>query len=68
LQQYFESGITFHHPRIFIPSMPVLEFSTIQAALTDDHPMRDADQFCIRELDARAGVPIIEQHRHPFVL
>ena len=40
----------------------VLELAGIEAAIGHDHPVRNAEQLRIRELDAGPRVAVVEQH------
>src|SRR5690349_3445926 len=45
-----------------VASAAVFELAGVHAALTHDQPVRNADELCVRELDARTGVAIVVEH------
>ena len=59
--QYFESVFTFHHTRLVVAPVAVLQLARFQSPITDNQAMRDTDQLCVRKLDARTNVTIVEQ-------
>ncbi len=59
LAQFVEHGMGGEFAGFATAAMAVFEFAGSQAAITDDHAMRDAEQLGIGELHAGAGIAII---------
>src|SRR5882672_5780999 len=48
--------------RFLVAPCLIFDYALLQAALADDDTMGNADQFHVGEHDARALVPVVEQH------
>ena len=42
--------------------MAILEFSGSETPLTDNQTVRDTDELCVGELNARAYISVVQQH------
>src|ERR1700753_4017134 len=45
-----------------VASIAILKLSGLQAALSHDYAVRDAEQLGVREFDPRPGVAVVEQN------